>query len=381
MRRSMFSSVMCARTRTRVSFVVVLIVAVVGVAVPASGLPTLQRFAGQGIVFPQPPPSGLSSLKLLQALTVKSENRTGYARSKFQHWIDADHDSCDTRDEVLITEAKTAPHVGSGCALTGGRWVSAYDNVATLDPSTFDVDHLVPLAEAWDSGANVWDTNTRMRYANDLGYAASLIAVTASTNRSKADREPQSWMPPRTSYRCTYLANWVAVKWRWHLATDTTERSYLISQLGSCNWPHVATTSRQPVTITGGGGGGGGSATSGVVLTAIAFDPPGSDPATNAGRNLEIVTLTNTTSTSKTITGWTLRDVAAHVYTFPSLSVTAGAKVYVHTGSGTNGGGHLYWGSGSYIWNNTGDTATLRNAAGTTVDICTYGNVASPVSC
>src|SRR5689334_12613890 len=85
-------------------------------------------------------------------LPVANENRAGYDRSKFHLWIDANHNGCDTRKEVLIAEAVTKPHKGAHCALTGGRWHSVYDNVYTSDASTFDIDHVVPLAEAWDSG-------------------------------------------------------------------------------------------------------------------------------------------------------------------------------------------------------------------------------------
>jgi len=96
---------------------------------------------------------------------------------------------------VLIKEAADKPRVRSGCGLRGGAWWSRYDGVRTSDPSSFDVDHLVPLNEAWQSGAWTWSSAKRKAYANDLGYQASLIAVSASSNRSKSDRETQDWMP------------------------------------------------------------------------------------------------------------------------------------------------------------------------------------------
>src|SRR6266496_5841512 len=95
----------------------------------------------------------VSTKTLLGQLAVASEHTSGYDRSMFPLWTDADHDGCDTRDEVLITEATVKPTVGASCALTGGKWFSKYDAVTTTDPSTFDIDHLVPLAEAWQSGA------------------------------------------------------------------------------------------------------------------------------------------------------------------------------------------------------------------------------------
>ena len=194
--------------------------------------------------------STMSSHYLLRHLTVKQQQFAAYDRSKFKLWVDADHDGCDTRQEVLIAEATRKPTVGSGCRLSGGRWFSKYDGVTTTNPSSFDIDHLVPLAEAWRSGANRWTAGTRTRYANDLGYAATLIAVTAHANRSKGDKEPQDWLPQRHRYDCTYVANWVAVKWRWHLAVDTTEKRFLTSTLSDCGWPKVRRTARATVHRT-----------------------------------------------------------------------------------------------------------------------------------
>lgn len=195
----------------------------------------------------------ISSKYLFRHLSTSGEHVAGYDRSKFTMWVDADHDGCDTRDEVLITEGSTRPDVGGDCALTGGRWVSKYDGLAVTNPSGFDIDHLVPLNEAWQSGAWNWSAVTRKAYANDLGYRASLIAVSAHANRSKGDREPQNWMPERAAYSCDYVSRWVAVKWRWHLALNPAERSYLGRELAACDWPRVARPARPVIGITSGG--------------------------------------------------------------------------------------------------------------------------------
>jgi len=197
--------------------------------------------------------SSVSSKYLLNHLASKGEHTSGYARSKFTLWTDADHDGCDTRDEVLIAEATKRPKIGSGCALSAGRWHSKYDGLSTTNPSTFDIDHLVPLKEAWQSGAWKWNAATRKAYANDLGYSATLIAVSAHENRSKGDREPQTWMPKRTGFACHYVSQWVAVKWRWHLSVNTAERSFLASELRSCGWPRVSKPKRPAITTAGGG--------------------------------------------------------------------------------------------------------------------------------
>jgi len=140
----------------------------------------------------------------LAALPVQTENRAGYERSKFKHWTDADHDSCNTRMEVLKTEAVTTPAQGPNCTLTGGSWYSPYDDRYLDSTSKLDVDHLVPLAEAWDSGASQWTAKERELYANDLDDARDLIAVSAASNRSKADKDPTEWLPPYAGYQCQY---------------------------------------------------------------------------------------------------------------------------------------------------------------------------------
>jgi hypothetical protein len=120
------------------------------------------------------------------------------------------------------------------------------------------------------------------------------------------------------------------------------------------------------------------ASTSGARITAIYFDSPGADRGGNTSLNGEWVRIKNYTSTRKTLTGWTLRDRQNHVYKFPSFSLAAGASVRIHTGSGTNTGSNLYWRKSWYVWNNTGDTAYLRNAAGTLRDTCAYTGAKDP---
>ena len=172
---------------------------------------------------------------MLAGLEVADEISSGYNRDLFKHWIDADGDGCDTRREVLIEESLTTVTVGSGCSLEGGTWVSAYDGEETSNPSDFDVDHFVPLSEAWASGANEWNSDTRERFANDLDYSLALIAVSDSSNRSKSDSDPAEWMPPNANYKCEYVFAWVNVKFRWGLSIDAAEKAALEKVWGSCS--------------------------------------------------------------------------------------------------------------------------------------------------
>ncbi|MFG2370500.1 HNH endonuclease family protein [Streptomyces sp. NPDC048504] len=170
----------------------------------------------------------------LAALPVQDESRAGYERSKFRHWIDADRDGCNTRQETLKSEALIAPQQGPNCALTGGRWYSPYDDKYFDDARALDIDHLVPLAEAWDSGASGWTAQERQAYANDLDDPRALIAVSAASNRSKSDQDPSTWQPPALGYRCQYVTDWVADKTRWGLTVDPAEHAALSEALSSC---------------------------------------------------------------------------------------------------------------------------------------------------
>jgi hypothetical protein len=159
----------------------------------------------------------------IKVLKVEPDVREGYSRARFKHWSDLDKNGCNTRNDVIITEALVKPKVDKGCRIVKdtGKWYSAYDGVEVTNFSGLDVDHMVPLAEAWDSGAKNWDTAKREVYANDMGDAISLIAVTAATNRSKSDQDPGDWLPAKDI--CTYVKNWVHVKIRWSLSIDEKE--------------------------------------------------------------------------------------------------------------------------------------------------------------
>ena len=169
-------------------------------------------------------------------LTIAQDQDTGYSRSAFKHWIDADDNGCDTRAEVLIEEAIVKPKIGKKCALTGGKWRSQYDKLVTTNPSSLDIDHLVPLAEAWRSGAWAWTDKQREDFANDLTDSRALVAVSAGSNRSKGDRDYAQWRPNLNTgterwISCNYLKAWIAIKLRYQLTMDSTEASWI--QVGS----------------------------------------------------------------------------------------------------------------------------------------------------
>ncbi|WP_073951907.1 HNH endonuclease family protein [Streptomyces kebangsaanensis] len=177
------------------------------------------------------PVSAATARSYLASLTVAAENRTGYNRDLFPHWITISG-TCNTRETVLKRDG-TNVVTDAACASTSGSWYSVYDGVTLTSASGIDIDHVIPLAEAWDSGASKWTTAQRQAFANDL-TRPQLIAVSASSNRSKGDKDPAEWVPSQSSYRCTYARAWVQVKYYYDLSVDSAEKSALQGYLASC---------------------------------------------------------------------------------------------------------------------------------------------------
>lgn len=177
------------------------------------------------------PVSAATARTYLASLTVATEDRTGYNRDLFPHWI-TQSGACNTREVVLKRDGTNVVQ-DSACAATSGSWYSVYDGATWTAASDLDIDHLVPLAEAWDSGADSWTTSRRQSFANDL-TRPQLIAVTDNVNQAKGDQDPATWMPSRTAYRCTYVRAWVQVKYYYDLSVDSAEKSALTNYLASC---------------------------------------------------------------------------------------------------------------------------------------------------
>lgn len=116
-------------------------------------------------------------------------------------------------------------------------------------------------------------------------------------------------------------------------------------------------------------------------FSGVQYDSPGDDTGTNRSLNAEWVRITNHSSRARVMTGWKLRDITGFVYVFPNFTLGAGKSVKVHTGSGSNTRTDLYWRLSGYVWNNTGDRATLKNRNGVVVDTCSWGDGAGFTSC
>lgn len=115
-------------------------------------------------------------------------------------------------------------------------------------------------------------------------------------------------------------------------------------------------------------------------VTKVFFDAPGTDnKSSNTSLNAEYVVVKNMTTKVVNLKGWSVRDAQAHVYVFPSFTLPAGGSVALHSGTGTANATNLYWRYGNFVWNNDGDTATLKHPSGSTVHTCKYPNSAGGV--
>ncbi|MEU8586788.1 HNH endonuclease family protein [Streptomyces sp. NPDC048664] len=177
------------------------------------------------------PVSGATARTYLGSLTVAAEDRTGYKRDLFPTWITIDG-ACNTREWILKRDGSNVV-TNSSCAATSGSWYSPYDGATWTAASDLDIDHLVPLAEAWDSGASKWTTAQRQAFANDV-TRPQLLAVTDNVNQEKSDQDPATWMPPRKDYQCTYVRAWVQVKYYYKLSVDSAEKAALQKDLAGC---------------------------------------------------------------------------------------------------------------------------------------------------
>ncbi|MEU9084549.1 HNH endonuclease family protein [Streptomyces sp. NPDC048357] len=206
----------------------------IGVLASAAALAALTSLlnAPTAQAAPPTPISASAARAYLATVTPKAEGSTsGYSRDLFPHWSTVSG-TCNTRETVLKRDGVNVVQ-DSACAAVSGSWYSEYDGATWTAASDLDIDHVVPLAEAWRSGANSWTTSTRQQFANDR-TRPQLIAVTDNVNQAKGDLDPGKWLPPRTAYRCTYARMWVQVKQYWGLSMDSGEKTALVNILNGC---------------------------------------------------------------------------------------------------------------------------------------------------
>jgi hypothetical protein len=173
---------------------------------------------------------------VVQLVIAEPSHASAYDRDLFVHWSDADRDCQSTRAEVLIAESRVPVTFTtvSACTVATGDWLSPWSGVTTKTASALDVDHTVPLANAWRSGAWAWTAEQRQAFANDIDDADHLIALPASENRSKSDGGPEEWRPPNPASWCRYAQVWTQIKARWSLTASPAEWSAVLELAAAC---------------------------------------------------------------------------------------------------------------------------------------------------
>ncbi|MFJ9447120.1 HNH endonuclease family protein [Kitasatospora sp. NPDC101235] len=199
---------------------------------PAAAL-TVATLATTAVAAPPPPPPLATVRQELAALTVAApHDMTGYSRAAFSIWA-TQPDHCTTRQDVLARDGQNVVEQANGCQPASGSWYSAYDDTTVTVVAQATIDHMVPLANAWRSGADQWTDAQRKAFGNDLNNPQLLIA-SSSSNSSKGDSGPDQWKPKNTAFWCTYAKDYTHVKYAWALTTTTAEKNALSTMLDTC---------------------------------------------------------------------------------------------------------------------------------------------------
>jgi len=277
------------------------------IAISSTSIVSATNFNSQSVEVSQSKLVSADARSILSSIKVENEYQTGYKRKLFIHWADLDGNGCDTREEVLMRDSVSKPQVDSyRCYVVAGDWVSPYDGAKLGDRGDVDIDHVVALKEAWDSGAWAWSESQRKAYANDMTDRRTLIAVTDRVNVSKSDKDPSNWMPPLRSYWCTYLADWISVKARWGLSMDQSEFGRINNLLASdCASLTIASWSAAPVLVV-------------VPATVPAINVTTSTVTTSTVATSSTVTTSSTVATSTTVQSSTSTATASSTSTAPS---------------------------------------------------------------
>jgi hypothetical protein len=178
-----------------------------------------------------------TAISVLNKLAVKGRAaKTGYTREQFPHWSDLNRNGCDTRNEILERDLTTVIFkVGTkDCKVITGSLLDPYSGKVisfSSTKSTVDIDHVVALSNAWQTGAAYFDKTKREAIAND---PLNLLAVDYSLNRQKGDGDAATWLPPLKSYRCDYVARQVAVKAKYALWVTAPEKDAIVKILEKC---------------------------------------------------------------------------------------------------------------------------------------------------
>lgn len=178
---------------------------------------------------------------VLETLAVKGRAaKTGYTRAQFgQAWADVDRNGCDTRNDMLKRDLTAITYKAGtrNCVVASGVLVDRYSgetinfvrgNVTSME---VQIDHVVALSNAWQTGASKLSADQRKALAND---PMNLFAVKGRLNSQKGDGDAATWLPPLKSFRCTYVAQQIAVKAKYSLWVVAPEKAAMSAILAKC---------------------------------------------------------------------------------------------------------------------------------------------------
>jgi len=185
---------------------------------------------------------------VLETLPVKGRApKTGYSRDQFgQAWADVDHNGCDTRNDILRRDLTSIIYKAGtrNCVVTSGTLVDRYSgetinfvrgNITSME---VQIDHVVALSNAWQTGSFKLTLEQRTALAND---PLNLFAVKGSLNQQKSDGDAATWLPPLKSFRCAYVAQQIAVKAKYSLWVVPPEKAAMVAILAKCPGQKIPT--------------------------------------------------------------------------------------------------------------------------------------------
>ena len=283
-----------------------------------------------------------------------------YDRSDWKHWVDEDGDCQNARHEVLlhasVVEVKFKDP--NNCQVATGEWLDPFTGETITDATKLDVDHMVPLKNAHDSGGWAWDKDRKKAYANYMMYEDHLIAVTASANRKKGAKGPEDWKPSNEAYWCDYAKDWIEIKSHWKLTATNSEWTALQEMTETCDQAIAITPVSQEVTKP-------------IATMASASPTSGGSSevqidSIDCKGKPEIIVLLNNGNSQQDMTQWIVADEGTkHTFNFPNgFILEAGKSVEIVSGElGHNTQSILYW-KKQTVWNNDGDIATVLDKDG-----------------
>jgi len=314
------------------------------------------------------PTSKISTPSMELAVAEVPTDLSDYDRDDWKHWVDEDGDCQNARHEVLVHESVVDVKFKepNNCQVATGEWLDPFTGETITDATKLDVDHMVPLKNAHDSGGWAWDKDRKKAYANYIMYEDHLIAVTASANRKKGAKGPEDWKPSNEAYWCDYAKDWIEIKSQWKLTATNLEWTALQEMTETCGQAIAITPVSAEVTrpIP--------EPTPKPIATMPSASPSFGDSSEVQIASMdckgkpEIIILLNNGNSQQDMTQWSVADEGTkHTFNFPNgFILEPGKSVKIVSGEvGDDTQSILYW-KKQTVWNNNGDVATVLDKDG-----------------